>query len=127
MKLGYAHQATGGLAIAQAVKELLAGDVETIKFVIANKTERRVIEVYEFGIGRNGQQTAVRFCSAGDPIGPGSHGVTRFDENPADPVVVASAITELLAHQAATKGAEVYRPLTDVNPDFPVFGAFEAT
>jgi hypothetical protein len=125
MRLGYAHQSNGALAVAQAVKELLEGKVKRITFVIARKDERRILETFAFGIGRDGDETAVRFLGeGGDPFGAESHALTRFDKTPPDPVVVAAVLAEFLAVTAANHRGEVFRPLADVNPEHPVFGAF---
>jgi hypothetical protein len=125
MRLGYAHQANGALAVAQAVHELLEGKVEKITFVIARRDDRTIRETFSLGIGRDEDETAVRFLGEdGDPFGDGSHGLTRFDKTPPDPVVVAAVLAEFLAAAAANHRGEVFRPLTDVNPEHPVFGEF---
>lgn len=127
MKLGYAHQANGGLAVAQAVKELLSGERPLVTLVTARKREKRLLRVYKLALARDGNATAVRFCGPdGDPFGPDAYGVTRFDKAPPDPVVVAAELANLLAHMASEEGGEVYRPLEEVNPEHPVVGAFEA-
>jgi len=125
MRLGYAHQANGALAVAQAVHELLEGKVNKITFVIARKDDRIIRETFVLGIGRDEDETAVRFLGeGGDPFGTGSHSLTRFDKVPPDPVVVAAMLTEFLATTAAHHRGEVFRPLADVNPEHPVFGEF---
>lgn len=128
MRLGYAHQANGALAVAQAVHELLEGKVEKITFVIARKDDLTIRETFALGIGRDEEETAVRFLGEnGDPFGSGAHGLTRFDKTPPDPVVVAAKLAEFLAVAAAEHGGEVFRPLSDVNPEHPVFGEFHTT
>jgi hypothetical protein len=126
MRLGYAHQANGALAVAQAVKELLEGKVKQVTFVIAGKDERRILETFALGIGRDGDETAVRFLGEdGDPFGADAHGLTRFDKIPPDPAIVAAVLAEFLAVTAANHCGEVFRPLADVNPEHPVFGEFQ--
>lgn len=127
VRLGYAHQANGALAVAQAVKELIEGKVEKITFVIARQDDRLIRETFALGIGRDGDETAIRFLGENaDPFGSGAHGLTRFDKTPPDPVLVAAMLAEFLTVAAASHRGEVFRPLTDVNLEHPVFGAFQA-
>lgn len=127
MRLGYAHQANGALAVAQAVKELIEGKVEKITFVITRKDDRMILERFVLGIGRDENETSVRFLGeGGDPFGVGAHSLTRFDTKPPDPVAVAAQLTERLTMAAASAYGEVFRPLDDVNPEHPVFGEFHA-
>ena len=132
MKLGYAHQSTGGLAVAQAVKELLGGERERIRFVIARKpigaARGVLLGMHEFALVHMnaGYTQQVRYVR-GDSDEFGSHMAIGFGPNETpDPVVVAAVLTEqLYTLKASLPGADLFRPLDEVNPDHPVFGAFE--
>ena len=75
-------------------------------------------------LNTDGLQDIVFSEAGGDPFGAGAHGLTRFDRAPPDPVVVAALLAGYLEAAAAHHRGEVFRPLTDVNPEHPVFGEF---
>lgn len=123
MKLGYAHQSTGALAVAAAVHDLHSGKRPLVTFAIASRNQ--LYEVVRFAIHLDGTMVAVRFCDGIDPMGPESHSLIPYEDRKLDPVVVAAKMMEALLSIARDHyRADVFRPLDEVDPSHPVTGAF---
>lgn len=130
MRLGYAHQATGGLAVAQAVKELVSGARKEIRLVIARQPSGGLLPRL-FGVHDIVLETCRGSCFRKQirtrEGGDGSHMLVGFgpDEDPC-PIVVAAVVTEFLTSERARyPAADVFRPLDQINPEHPVVGEFE--